>query len=88
MLDSAIGPLTKLEAAYSDSDHVVRRGTASIDLALVVNNVGHSVAYLALKTVRHISRKIRPLVLSWGLFQGVSERGLQLLRMGLRRANS
>jgi hypothetical protein len=64
IVDSIIGRLGKLEAAYLAGDYAEGRDTGVIDLVLVGDIDRHSLSDLVEKTERFIKRKIRALVLS------------------------
>ena len=72
IVDSIIGRLGKLEAAYLTGDYAEGRDTGVIDLVLVGDVDRHSLSDLVEKTERYIDRKIRPLVLSMQELEGIA----------------
>ena len=72
IVDSIIGRLGKLEAAYLTGDYAEGRDTGVIDLVLVGDIDRHSLSDLVEKTERYIDRKIRPVILSMTELEGIA----------------
>ena len=82
IVDSIIGRLGKLEAAYLTGDYAEGRDTGVIDLVLVGDIDRHSLSDLVEKTERYIGRKIRTLVVSspeWDDLEPVISRGATMM---------